>query len=479
MYFGGKSGINAFSPDSIKHNLYNPQVVFTSFKDYIKPIKLKNSIWRADQIKLSYKNNILSFSFAALSYNDPQKNNFAYMLKGLNDNWIDKGTKNEITFTNLLPGKYTLLVKGTNNDGIWSNHVASKNIIISPPFWQTWWFRSIIVLCTAALIFLIFELRMRAVKLRNKKLEAVVFDRTKELNSKKEELEEVNFKQAGLLEKLTKSETELKAINRHKDKIISVLAHDLRSPFTGLLGYTDLLANDIDQLETEEIKRSAKNINYAANNLFKLLNNLLDWTLVQAGKIKYSPSNENLLQCVNEVIHLLKMNADQKFISLKINIENYINVWADRNMLDIIFRNLISNAIKFTPVGGEINICSPIPELNCTHSVNSLKTSNGVVEIGIHDNGIGMDENTLIKLLSQDSQITTKGTNNETGTGLGLSLCKELITLQGGKIRIESQVGEGTLIAFTLPMHESNFDSTGKNYFEKKKLMNCKIHNLY
>ena len=454
MYFGGKSGINAFFPDSIKYNSYNPQLVFTSFRNYIKPIKLEKSIWKTNQINLSYKDNILSFSFAALSFIDPDKNKFAYMLKGLNNNWIDKGPNNEVTFTNLPPGEYTLMVKGTNNDGIWSSHIASINIIISPPFWQTLWFRSIIAVFLIALIIIVVEFRSRAVRLRNKKLEAVVSDRTNELNFKKGELEEVNLKQAGLLEKLTKSETELKELNRHKDKIISVLAHDLRSPFHGLLGFTDLLANDIDKLETEDIRQSARNINNVANNLFKLLNNLLDWSLGQGGKIKYSPSEENLLQCVNEVIRLLKENAEQKSISLKTNIDNYINVWADRNMLDIILRNLISNSIKFTPIGGEVNIYSRVLKMNDMPVLNSERKSSSIVEIGIRDNGIGMEEDIIAHLLSADLQITTKGTHNESGTGLGLSLCKELITIMGGKIRIESKAGEGTLITFTLPMYK-------------------------
>ena len=440
MYFGGKSGINAFFPDSIKHNSYDPQVVFTSFKAYNKPINLNRSIWKTDQIELSYKDNILSFTFAALSYNDPDKNKFAYMLKGLNDNWINKNTNGEVTFTNLPPGKYTLLVKGTNNDGLWSSHIASINIIILPPFWQTWWFRTIIALVLIALVYFIIEFRMRAIQQRNKKLEVVVSERTKELHSKKEELEKVNFKQAGLLEMLTKSETELKELNRHKDKIISVLAHDLRSPFHGLLGYTDLLANEIDELEEDEIKESARNINNAANSLYKLLNNLLDWSLVQAGKIKYSPMEENLLQCVNEAIHLIKVNAEQKSILLTTNIDDKITVWADRNMLDIIFRNLISNAIKFTKTGGEVNIYSNVLEFNDKQKVGSEKSNTATVEIGIRDNGVGMEENVLASLLSPDSQITPKGTNNETGTGLGLNLCKELIEKQGGKIKIESKL---------------------------------------
>jgi signal transduction histidine kinase/ligand-binding sensor domain-containing protein len=444
MYFGGKSGINAFSPDSVKNNLFNPQVVFTSFKDYNKPIKLKKSIWNTNQILLNYKDNIFSLTFSALSYTDPAKNKFAYMLKGLNNNWIDKGNNNEVTFTNLPPGKYTLLVKGTNNDGIWSSHIASINIIILPPFWQTLWFRIIIVVFLTALVYIFFQLRVRSVRLRNKKLEELVSDRTKELK-------EVNVNQKGLLEKLTKSEKELKNLNKHKDKIISVLAHDLKSPFNGLLGYTDLLANDIDQLNTEDIRKSAKNINNVANNLYKLLNNLLDWSLVQAHKIKYSPSEENLLQCVNDVIFLLKANAEQKSISLKTSIKNDINIWVDKDMLDIIFRNLLSNAIKFTKTGGEISIYSN--KLNAKRDVNLEKTDNNFVEIGIQDNGIGMDEDVLSRILSPDSQITTKGTNNETGTGLGLSLCKELIEMQGGEMKIVSEAGKGTSVIFTLPRH--------------------------
>ena len=456
MYFGGKSGINAFSPDSIKNNLFHPQVVFTSFKAYNQPVKLKNSIWKTNQITLSYRNDILSLTFAALSYSDPDKNKFAYILEGLNNNWINKGTNDEVTFTNLPPGNYTLLVKGTNNDGIWSNHIASLDIIILPPFWETWWFRSIIIASLIAMIFLIFQFRVKAVKLRNKKLEVEVSNRTKELNLKKEELEKVNFMQSELLEKLTKSETELRDLNKHKDKIISVLAHDLRSPFTGLLGFTDLLANYIDQLETEEIRESAKNIHNVANNLFKLLNNLLDWSRFQGGKIKYSPSDENLLQCVIEVVRLFKVNAEQKSISLNTDIGEYINVWADRKMLDIILRNLISNAIKFTPIGGEVNITSRVIKFINEKNNNSLKTSIDVVEIRVQDNGTGIEEDILAQLLNSNSQISTKGTNDETGTGLGLSLCKELIEKQGGEINIESKVGDGTLVKFTLPKYEGN-----------------------
>ena len=442
MYFGGIKGINAFYPDSIIMNSYNPNVVFTSFKDFIKPLKSDSSIWESPELHLGYREHILSFKFAALSYNDPQKNHFAYKLKGLDNEWIDNGTSNTVTFASLSPGRYRLLIKGTNNDGTWSRNVASLNIIIAPPFSGTWWFRTILLGALIALIFLIFKLRLRSVQVRNKRLAVLVSQKTNELNSKKEELEEINYKQSELLNKLMDSEKELKGLNQHKDKIISVLAHDLRSPFNGLLGYTEMLANDVEQMEARDIKLSAKNINYAANNLFKLLNNLLEWSLVQAGRIKYSPAKENLLQSVDEVIHLLKINAEQKSISLKEEIDGAIHVWADRDMLDIILRNLISNAIKFTPNGGEVLITS--------------KSNNGTVEIGIRDNGIGMDENVLKHLLNPDSRISTRGTNNESGTGLGLNLCKELIIKQGGNIRLESKAGEGTLVSFTLPRSKNH-----------------------
>ncbi len=436
MYFGGIDGLNTFFPESIKNNRFTPRIVFTSFKDLNNPANTIKSIWTTNGINLSYKDNIVSFKFASLSYIDPTKNQFAYMLSGINENWIDNGTSNMVTFSNLSPGKYILYVKGTNNDGIWSNKNASINILIESPYWQTWWFRSLIILCIAASIFFIFKFRIKAVKKQNKKLESLVNDRTKQIIAQKEKLESVNKKQAELVELLTNSEKELKELNWNKDKIMSVLAHDLRSPFNGLLGFTEILANDIEQLRSEEIKDAAFNIHNSAGQLLKLLNNLLEWSLVQSGMIKYTPSIENLFESAEAMMHLFYINAEQKSIRLKNDIKEDILVWADKDMVDIVFRNLISNAIKFTERNGTVEITS--------------RDKDEFVEIKVSDSGIGMNEEKRNRLFNLNSQVTSKGTNNESGTGLGLNLCKELINKHGGNIRIESKTGQGTSVIFTL-----------------------------
>ncbi len=276
LYFGGIEGLNVYDPDSITDNTFNPKIVFTSLKIYKNGFKAEQSIVMTRDITLPYNKNIISFRFAALSYSDPNKNQFSYKLKGLNKDWINIGTSNSLTFSSLSPGNYTLFVKGTNNDGLWSKNIAKIKIIITPPLWATWWFRGIIIVIMVALFISIFWYRLNSVRLKNKRLEVLVAERTKELLAKKQELEEVNNKQAELLKLLTKSEEELRGLNANKDKIMSILAHDLRSPFTGLLGYSFMLANEYDQLSPAEIKNNALNIYTISNDFFKLLNNLLE-----------------------------------------------------------------------------------------------------------------------------------------------------------------------------------------------------------
>ncbi len=437
LYFGGIEGLNVYDPDSITDNTFNPKIVFTSLKIYKNGFKSEQSIVMTRDITLPYNKNIISFRFAALSYSDPNKNQFSYKLKGLNKDWINIGTSNSLTFSSLSPGNYTLFVKGTNNDGLWSKNIAKIKIIITPPLWATWWFRGILIVIMVAFIISIFWYRLNSVRLKNKRLEVLVAERTKELLAKKQELEEVNNKQAELLKLLTKSEEELRGLNANKDKIMSILAHDLRSPFTGLLGYSFMLANEYDQLSPEEIKNNALNIYTISNDFFKLLNNLLEWAMVQSGKINYAPAKQNLNQRVEEIINLFNINAGQKSIKLNNQVEKNVTVWADKDMLEIILRNLISNALKFTYTGGEIRISS--------------KDQNEFVEIIISDTGVGISEEDQSKLFNLNMLHTKKGTNKESGTGLGLNLCRELTIKQGGDIRIESKIEKGTSVIFSLP----------------------------
>ncbi len=231
---------------------------------------------------------------------------------------------------------------------------------------------------------------------------------------------------------------ELKEANQSKDKFFSIIAHDLKSPFQGLLGYSQILSTEYETLSEEEKKLFISSIDELSNSAYKLLENLLEWSRLQTGKMVFNPEQLNLFVELFPTLSLVKQTAWNKEIELTYSIDSSIFVQADKNMLSTIVRNLISNSIKFTNSGGNIMVAS--------------KLVNNFVEISIADSGIGMRKEDLEKLFKLDKTISTKGTANEEGTGLGLLLCKEMINQHGGKIWVESELGKGTTFFFTLPV---------------------------
>lgn len=237
-------------------------------------------------------------------------------------------------------------------------------------------------------------------------------------------------------EALKESEKHLRELIATKDKFFSIISHDLRAPFQALLSISDFFANDIDNMTKQEIIDFASDLNQSAENLYELLNNLLDWSRVQAGKMKYEPREIHLKKSIDKVIHMLTANAHNKHISLTSNISEDLIVYVDKNMLNSVVQNLVSNAIKFTNKGGEIKVMTDV--------------NDEFAEVAIADNGVGMDKDTLEKLFRLDTRVTSPGTKNERGTGLGLILCKELIEKCGGKIWVESELNKGSTFHFTL-----------------------------
>lgn len=250
-------------------------------------------------------------------------------------------------------------------------------------------------------------------------------------------LEEKNLEISKREEELLKLNEELKLLNATKDKFFSILAHDLRSPFFGLMGLTEELFKNISEMEKEEIINFAEIINQSANKLFSLLNNLLDWSAIQSERIKAKPDRLNLLSEVENIINLFDSSALSKSIIIQKKIRPDMAVFADKNMVEAVLRNLVSNAIKFTNIKGQITI--------------EAEPSGNFTKISVTDTGIGMKEFVLDKIFRIDSVYTSKGTNGEDGTGLGLILCKELVEKNGGTITAISTPGKGTTFSFTLP----------------------------
>ncbi len=237
---------------------------------------------------------------------------------------------------------------------------------------------------------------------------------------------------------IKKTNEELTKLNAEKDKFFSIIAHDLRSPFNGFLGLTQIMAEELSSLSMEELQDIAGSLQNSAINLFRLLENLLEWAKMQQGLIPFDPKVVKLLSILDESIAMALESAKSKGIEIANDIPNGLEVFADSNILQTVIRNLISNAVKFTRNGGTV-------------SVSAKATSDKGVEISIKDTGIGMSPKMVDNLFRLDVQTNRKGTEGEPSSGLGLLLCKEFIEKHGGKIWVESEEGKGSVFYFFIP----------------------------
>ena len=239
-------------------------------------------------------------------------------------------------------------------------------------------------------------------------------------------------------EEIKRKNEELQLVNAEKDKFFSIIAHDLRSPFNAFLGFTRMMVEDLHSLRLDEIQKIALSMRASATNLFSLLENLLEWSLLQRGVTTFSPIPVSLMPKISESLESALELADKKEIEISYNIPEDLVVFADENMLGSILRNLSSNAVKFTLNGGKVAInAKPIPD--------------NLVEIFVKDTGIGMNQEMMGNLFQLDIDTSRTGTDKEPSTGLGLIICKEFVEKHGGKIWIESEEGKGSTFYFTLP----------------------------
>lgn len=236
-----------------------------------------------------------------------------------------------------------------------------------------------------------------------------------------------------------------KRINADKDKFFSIISHDLRGPFTSLLGNAQMMLNMADDLCADDIRHMSGAIFNGAKAALSLLDNLMTWSRIQRqGEMDFCPQALTLKPVAQETLELLTPAADDKNIALKNAVDDTLTAYADRNMVDTVIRNLTSNALKFTPRGGSVTIVA------APHSLNGRETKQ--VRISVEDTGVGMKQQDLNNLFRLESNFTTLGTEQEQGSGLGLIICKEMVERNGGRIWMESEAGKGTKAQFTLPL---------------------------
>ncbi len=413
LVFGGARGFNIFYPEKVKDNPFVPPVVITAFRLKNKPEHLHQYMqYKPDgkgYLELTHEQNIVSFDFVALNYSQPEKNQYAYKLDGFDEEWNRIGNKNTATYTNLNHGTYTFKVKASNNDQVWNEEGVAIDLVILPPFWQTWWAYTLYIIISIVSLLL----------------------------ARKYTLMRIQDKNALKIERMEKENVE--RVNQMKIQFFTNISHEFRTPLTLIIDPLErLIKNErFSPAVAEKLTIMQRN----AGVLLRLINQLLDFRKHEFGKLELRAAKDNVGRYVEEVCHSFDEQAAQKRIDFSVEvIEKGIYVWFDRDKLEEILYNLLSNAFKHTPEKGTIKV-----------SVKRTPDHEGV-EIAVEDNGRGMSEESTKYIFDRFYQLEHSGGDKNAGTGIGLALTKNLVELHQGEISVSSTLGKGTRFCVRLPL---------------------------
>lgn len=430
IYVGSNNGYFVFSPQEIiNKGQYEPTVFLKDLYINGKRAKvdenspLNGALTFTDTLRLNYDENHFSIEYFGIDYGQTENLTYYYMMEGLSDQWIFVGKERRASFTNFDAGTYTFLVKVCEQNGERCSTSRPLTIIIAPAWWQTWWFRVIAIVLVFLIFHIIFKLRERQLRQRQEELEKLVAERTEELRLKNKKIEQQN--------------KQLDETLNLKDRIMSIIAHDLRNPVTAIVGNLSLLTSSNRQYNQEEQSIKVQQTYKSAKKLQDQMENLLEWSRIQNNTILFSPSDYYMDALTKESITLLQNLLNEKEIEVTLRNQATHSAHIDQRMVSSIIRNLLNNAIKFTPKGGKIAI--------------ENKEDNEGICWSITDNGIGMDEEQIRKLTEENHLESTFGTNNEKGSGLGLMICHDFILKNNGRWEISSVKGEGTTFTLHFP----------------------------
>ncbi len=443
LYFGGVYGLNVIDPSVVDPLRKVPQVTLTKLEVLGKKVNIagidledqfnenplqiieyegefysSENVTYLEEIVLDYKYRYFSVEFAALNKLQSGKLNYSYIMENLESEWTRAGKRNYVSYANMKAGTYTLKVVAENTDGFRSDPPMELSIVITPPWWLLWWAILIESLVVFAMAWLIITY---LVKSRTNRL----------LKSQNQQISLAN-------EALRKSEKNLMELNATKDKFFSIISHDLKNPFASLLSISELMVENFNDTDKDDHRAGFRKIHQSVKHLLDLLENLLTWSRSQRGRIKYEPYKFNLSALVQENINLHRLAAEKKGIVLQAPDQEEIFAYGDRDMINSVVRNLMTNAVKFTDRDRKVMV--------------RLEFIGGLIQVNVVDEGIGIPGEYIGKLFRIDEKYKAVGTAGEKGTGLGLIICREFVEKNGGELSVQSKQGIGSTFSFTLPM---------------------------
>lgn len=481
LWFSGANGITVFHPDSIMQNTYVPPILFTKLVYYNKNKNngqaiTDNTLHNKEFVRFSYSDNIIEFHFAALNFVSPEKNKYAYRLTGFNDEWVALGTRREVSFTNLSPGTYTLYVKGSNNDGIWNEEGASIKIIISPPWWRTWWAYG---LYSTLILFLIWRL--------------VLYQKARTIHLERERNQQRELAQAKEIEKaysqLAYAHENLKSTQAQliqSEKMASLgeltagIAHEIQNPLNFVNNFSEVNTELIDELQHElktgntaeaitlsnSIKENEEKINQHGKRADAIVKGMLQHSRASSGTKEPTDINaltDEYLRLAYHGIRAKDKSFNAKMITDFDQAIGKINVIPQdigRVILNLITNSFYAVSAPKSPKGdfpyeptvtvSTKLINSPPGDLGAKRDTGDLGANR--VQISVRDNGTGIPKNTLDKIFQPF--FTTKPTGQ--GTGLGLSMSYDIIKAHGGELKVETKEGEYAEFIITLPIQTHN-----------------------
>lgn len=432
MFFGGANGFNTFIANNVPLNLYKPKMVLTEYSRMNESIPIHRAFNSDGQIELDAGQTYFGFSFAALDYTKPEYNLYQHRFKGSNSDWIDLDNSNQVNFSNLANGYYVFQVRGSNNDGIWSEDILEIPILVNPPI-----YRSSVAYLTYFWIAVFIAYRFFTMAQR-KKLKQIAYSLQleKEVNLRTSELEQANEQLAVAVEETSKAKDLAIKAAQAKSNFLAIVSHEIRTPMNSIIGMSELLLSS--QLN-ENQKRYANAVSRAGASLLQLINDILDLSKIEADQIQLENYEFDFHALIEELLFLFSVKASEKELELAYTIaENCPRyIVGDAHRLRQVISNLLSNAIKFTSKG----------------SVNLDVTFVGQeIQIAVTDTGIGIEKEHFEKIFNEFQQADSTTTRNFGGTGLGLSITRKIIEQMLARIDVSSTLGRGTTFTITLPI---------------------------